>query len=161
MRIENEGVIVGPADGKDLANPIGGGDGRQDPRRGHRRRLLCPRQCPPARLCGAPYPPSPRGGLLRTGGRAERAGGPAHDGGPGGLFEVVPWGVVHQPSNPGTHPTRVLLVFSPAGLERLFEKAVEGHMPLQVMPSDPAVLERLEAFTEKYGYKFAEFPAGS
>ena len=25
MRIENEGVIVGPADGKDLANPIGGG----------------------------------------------------------------------------------------------------------------------------------------
>ena len=47
MRLENEGVIVGPADGKDLANPIGGGDGRQDPRRGHRRRLLCPRQCPP------------------------------------------------------------------------------------------------------------------
>jgi hypothetical protein len=74
---------------------------------------------------------------------------------------VVPWGVVHQPSNPGTHPTRVLLVFSPAGLERLFEKAVEGHMPLQVMPSDPVVLERLEAFTEKYAYKFAEFPAGS
>jgi hypothetical protein len=55
----------------------------------------------------------------------------------------------------------VLLVFSPAGLERLFEKAVEGHMPLQVMPSDPVVLERLEAFTEKYAYKFAEFPAGS
>ena len=25
MRLENEGVIVGPADGKDLANPIGGG----------------------------------------------------------------------------------------------------------------------------------------
>jgi mannose-6-phosphate isomerase-like protein (cupin superfamily) len=25
MRIENEGVIVGLADGKDLANPIGGG----------------------------------------------------------------------------------------------------------------------------------------
>jgi hypothetical protein len=29
------------------------------------------------------------------------------------------------------------------------------------MPSDPVVLERLEAFTEKYAYKFAEFPAGS
>jgi hypothetical protein len=31
-------------------------------------------------------------------------------------------------------------------------------MPLQVVPSDPAVLEELEAFTEKYGYEFAEFP---
>ncbi len=31
-------------------------------------------------------------------------------------------------------------------------------MPLQEVPSEPAVLEELEAFTEKYGYEFAEFP---
>ena len=49
---------------------------------------------------------------------------------------MVPWGVVHQSSNPGTHQTRVLLVFSPAGMKRFFEKAVEGQMPLQVVPSD-------------------------
>jgi hypothetical protein len=55
----------------------------------------------------------------------------------------------------------VLLVFSPAGMERFFEKAVEADMLLQVVPSDPVVLERLEALTGKYGYKFAEFPAGS
>src|SRR3712207_3166031 len=34
---------------------------------------------------------------------------------PAGSFVVVPRGVVHQPSNPGTEPTRVLLVFSPSG----------------------------------------------
>jgi hypothetical protein len=87
--------------------------------------------------------------------------GPRTIAAPVNSFVVVPWGVVHQPSNPETYLTRVLLVFSPAGMERFLEKAVEAHMPLQVVPSDPVVLERLEAFTEKYGYKFAEFPAGS
>jgi hypothetical protein len=33
-------------------------------------------------------------------------------------------------------------------------------MPLQAAPTDPVVLEKLEAFTEKYGYEFAEFPPG-
>jgi hypothetical protein len=55
----------------------------------------------------------------------------------------------------------VLLVFSPAGMERFFEKASEGRMPLQAVPSDPVGLERLGAFTERYGYEFAELPAGS
>ena len=71
---------------------------------------------------------------------------------------VVPRGAVHQPSNPGTEPTRVLLIFSPAGMDHLFEEAAEGRMPLQAAPTDPAVAEKLEAFTEKYGYEFAEFP---
>jgi mannose-6-phosphate isomerase-like protein (cupin superfamily) len=77
---------------------------------------------------------------------------------PAGSFVVVPRGVVHQPSNPGTEPTRVLLVFSPSGMGGFFEEAAERRMPLQVVPSDPAVLEELEVFTEKYGYEFAEFP---
>jgi hypothetical protein len=78
---------------------------------------------------------------------------------PVGSFVVVPRGMVHQPSNPGPLPTRVLLVFSPAGMDRFFEEAAEGRMPLAAVPSDPVVLERLEAFTEKYGYEFAELPA--
>jgi hypothetical protein len=64
--------------------------------------------------------------------------------------------VVHQPSNPGPLPIRVLLVFSPADMDRFFEEAAEGHRPLAAVPSDPVVLERLEAFTEKCGYEFAE-----
>ena len=78
---------------------------------------------------------------------------------PVGSFVVVPRGVAHQPSNPGTEPTRVLLDFSPAGMERFFEEAAEGGMPLAAMPSDPMVLERLGVFTEKYGYEFAELSA--
>jgi quercetin dioxygenase-like cupin family protein len=80
---------------------------------------------------------------------------------PAGSFVVVPRGVVHQPSNPGTEPTRVLLVFSPGGMERFFEEAAEGRIPLAAVADDPAVLGRLEAFTEKYGYEFAELPAES
>jgi gentisate 1,2-dioxygenase len=79
---------------------------------------------------------------------------------PAGSFVVVPRGVVHQPSNPGTEPTRVLLLFSPAGMGGFFEEAAERRMPLQAVPTDPGVLEELADFTEKYGYEFAEFPPG-
>jgi hypothetical protein len=34
-------------------------------------------------------------------------------------------------------------------------------MPLQAEPTDPEVRERLAAFTEKYGYEFAELPPAS
>lgn len=79
---------------------------------------------------------------------------------PAGSFVVVPRGVVHQPSNRGTQPTRVLLIFSPAGMDRFFEEAAERRMPLQAVPEDPKVREELASFTEKYGYVFAEFPPG-
>jgi uncharacterized RmlC-like cupin family protein len=78
---------------------------------------------------------------------------------PAGSFVVVPRGVAHRPSNPGPEPTRVLLVFSPAGMDRFFEEAAEGRVPLAgPPPNDPEDLERLETFTEKYGYEFAELP---
>jgi quercetin dioxygenase-like cupin family protein len=77
---------------------------------------------------------------------------------PAGSFVVVPRGVVHQPSNPGPQPARVLLIFSPAGMDRFFEEAAGGRIPLQDVPEEPAVQERLAAFTERYGYEFAEFP---
>ena len=44
-------------------------------------------------------------------------------------------------------------------MDRFFEEAAEGRMPLAAVPSDPVVLESLEAFTEKYSYEFAELPA--
>jgi hypothetical protein len=52
----------------------------------------------------------------------------------------------------------VLLIFSPAGMDRFFEEAAEGRMPLQAAPTDPEVQEKLTAFSEKYGYEFAELP---
>ena len=60
----------------------------------------------------------------------------------------------------GAQPTRVLLIFSTAGMDRFFEEAAEGRIPLQAPPADPAVLEKLTASTERYGYEFAEFPPG-
>ena len=50
-----------------------------------------------------------------------------------------------------------MLIF-PAGMDSFFEEAAEGRMPLQAKPADPEVREKLAAFTEKYGYEFAELP---
>jgi quercetin dioxygenase-like cupin family protein len=77
---------------------------------------------------------------------------------PVGSFVVIPRGIVHQPSNAGPEPTRVLLIFSPSGMEHFFEEAAEGRIPLQAVPTDPDVLERRDAFARKYGYEFAELP---
>jgi hypothetical protein len=44
-------------------------------------------------------------------------------------------------------------------MDRSFEEAAEGRMPPAAVPSDPVVLERLGALTEKYGYEFARLPA--
>jgi mannose-6-phosphate isomerase-like protein (cupin superfamily) len=86
---------------------------------------------------------------VRVGGRRITA--------PVGSFVVIPRGVVHQPSNPGPEPTRVLLIFSPSGMERFFEEAAEGRIPLQAVPEDPDVLANRDAFVAKYGYEFADF----
>jgi mannose-6-phosphate isomerase-like protein (cupin superfamily) len=77
---------------------------------------------------------------------------------PVGSFVVVPRGAVHQPSNPGAQPTRVLLIFSPAGMERFFEEAAERRIPLQGTTTDPAIVEALADFSQKYSFEFAEFP---
>lgn len=84
--------------------------------------------------------------------------GPRRTQAPAGSFVVIPRGVVHQPSNPGTEPTRVLLIFSPRGMDHFFEEVAKERIPLQATSTDPEVLERLAAFTEKYGYEFAELP---
>lgn len=43
-------------------------------------------------------------------------------------------------------------------MEHFLEKAADGRIPLQTVPTDLDVLERGAAFTEKCGYEFAEFP---
>ena len=77
---------------------------------------------------------------------------------PPGSFVVVPRGVVHQPSNPGTQPARVLLIFSPAGMDGFFAEAAERRIPLQAMPNAPTPSSVPADFAEKYGFEFAEFP---
>jgi quercetin dioxygenase-like cupin family protein len=161
MRSEDEGIFVGPGDGKDLTNPIGGA-------------MVV--KLHDEHTAGAysvhdntipPGSPGPRPHLHRyheeafyvLEGELTVRVGPRKIVAPAGSFVVVPRSVVHQPSNPGTEPTRVLLVFSPGGMDRFFEEAAEGRMPLAAVADDPEVLERLEAFTEKYGYEFAELPA--
>lgn len=156
------GLLVGPDDGTLLANPIGG------------RMVVKVRDEDTGGAYSIhdntipPGSPGPRPHIhrdhdeafyvlegvltVRVGSRTITA--------PAGSFVMVPRGVVHQPSNPGTEPTRVLLTFSPAGMDRFFEEAAEGRIPLQAVPTDPAVQQRLEAFTNKYGYEFAEFLPG-
>jgi quercetin dioxygenase-like cupin family protein len=162
MRTEDGSLFVGPADGKALPNPIGG-------------RMVA--KIRDKDTAGAysihdntipPGSPGPRPHIHRhheeafyvLEGKLTVRVGPRTITAPAGSFVVVPRGVVHQPSNPGSEPTRVLLIFSPAGMDHFFEEAAERRMPLQAAPTDPVVLEKLEAFTEKYGYEFAEFPPG-
>lgn len=156
MRTEDGGIFVGPDEGKSLPNPVGG-------------RMVVKIRDKDTAGAYSMYDntipagsPGPRPHIhrdheeafyvlegeltVRVGTRTISA--------PAGSLMVVPRGVVHQPSNPGTQPTKVLLIFSPAGMDHFFEEAAERHMPLQAPLTDTAILEELEAFTKKYGLRF-------
>jgi mannose-6-phosphate isomerase-like protein (cupin superfamily) len=157
MKVESEGLFVGPDDGKALPNPIGGRmmlkvrDGDTGGSFSVHDNII------PAGSPG-PLPHLHRNNeetfyvlegelTVRVGERSITA--------PVGSFVVIPRGVVHQPSNPAAEPARVLLIFSPSGMEHFFEEAAEQRIPLQAVPADPDVLERRDAFAAKYGYEFA------
>ena len=160
MGIAGKGIFVGPADGKDLTNPIGGGmvvKLRDEDTAGAY--SVHDNTIPPGSLGPRPHIHRQHeetfyvleGELtIRVGSRKIVA--------PAGSFVVVPRGVVHQPSNPGTQPTKVLIIFSPEGMDSFFEEAAEERMPLAAVPEDPTILERLRDFTERYDYEFAELP---
>jgi quercetin dioxygenase-like cupin family protein len=157
-----DGLFVGPEDGEVLVNPIGGRMATKLRDEHTAGSFSVHDNTIPA---GSP---GPRPHIHRAHeetfyvveGELTVRVGPRTIKAPAGSFVVVPRGVVHQPSNPSEEPARVLLIFSPAGMDRFFVEAAEGRMPLQAAPADPAVEERLAAFTERYGYEFAEFPSG-
>lgn len=160
MRTEDGSLFLGPSDGKVLTNPVGGRmvvKARDEETGGAY--SLHDSTIPPG--SPGPWPHIHHdheeafyvleGELtVRVGTRTITA--------PAGSFVVVPRGVVHQPSNPGTQPTRVLLIFSPAGMDHFFEEAAERHIPLQAAPTDSAALEALTAFAKKYGLELVELP---
>jgi mannose-6-phosphate isomerase-like protein (cupin superfamily) len=160
MTTEDGSLFVGPSDGKVLMNPIGG-------------RMVIKAS---DRETGGSYSlhenilpagsPGPRPHIHRNHeeafyvleGELTMRVGPRTITAPAGSFVLVPRGVIHQPSNPGTQPTRVLLIFSPAGMDRFFEEAAERRIPLQAAPTNPVNEEALTDFAQKYGFEFAEFP---
>jgi quercetin dioxygenase-like cupin family protein len=158
MSTVDGGYFVGPDDGVALTNPIGG-QMVAKVREGHTGGAYSVHD-----NIIPPESPGPRPHIHRhheeafyvIEGELTVRVGPRTITAPAGSFVVIPRGVAHQPSNPGTQPTRVLLIFSPSGMDRFFEEAAEQSIPLQAAPTDLAVQEKLNTFTEKYGYEFAE-----
>src|SRR5689334_16296665 len=159
MTTEDVGLFVGPSDGNVLMNPIGGRMVIKASDRDTGGYSLHENVLP----AGSPGPLPHihhnheeafyvlEGELtMRMGARTIVA--------PPGSFVVVPRGVVHQPSNQGAQPTRVLLIFSPAGMDGFFAEAAERRIPLQAMPNAPAVPPVPADFAQKYGFELAEFP---
>jgi len=159
MTTEDRSLFVGPNDGTVLMNPIGGRmvikASAQDTGGYSLHENILPAGSP------GPFPHIHRhheeafyvleGELtMRVGSRTITA--------PPGSFVVVPRGVVHQPSNPGTQPTRVLLIFSPAGMDGFFAEAAERRIPLQAVSNAPAIQDVPADFAQKYGFELAEFP---
>ncbi|MDQ2998929.1 MAG: cupin domain-containing protein [Chloroflexota bacterium] len=156
MTTEDDGLFVGPDDGKVLMNPIGGRMVIKASDQATGGSYALHENILPAGSAG-PRPHIHRyheeafyvleGELtMRVGARTITA--------PVGSFVIVPRGVVHQPSNPGAQPTRVLLIFSPAGMDGFFAEAAERRIPLQAMPASPPLPTD---FAQKYGFEFAEF----
>ena len=160
MAIENGGLFVGPSDGKVLVNPIGGrmvikaSDHQTGGSYSLHENIL------PA---GSPGPRphihhNHEESFYVLEGELTIRVGPRTITAPAGSFVLVPRGVVHQPSNPGAQPTRVLLIFSPAGMDGFFAEAAERRIPLQAAPNAPANQDAPTDFAQKYGFEFAEFP---
>ena len=160
MTTEESGLFVGPDDGRVLVNPIGG-------------RMVIKAS---DHDVGGSYSlhenilpagsPGPRPHIHRNHeeafyvleGELMMRIGPRMITASVGSFLVVPRGVVHQPSNPGAQPARVLLIFSPAGMDGFFAEAAERRIPLQLSPANPIAQELPADFAQKYGFEFAEFP---
>jgi mannose-6-phosphate isomerase-like protein (cupin superfamily) len=77
---------------------------------------------------------------------------------PAGASVVIPPGVVHQPANAGSQPTKVLILFAPGGMAEFFMEAAARRIPLQAVTTDPDTLARLADFCAKYSFAFADFP---
>ncbi|MBA3422936.1 MAG: cupin domain-containing protein [Rubrobacter sp.] len=79
-----------------------------------------------------------------------RVGGRTRTLGPG-TFVLMPRGVVHTFSNPGTVQTRVIVISSPGAVIRYFEEAAEL---TNASPTGQPDMERLAALAGRYGVMF-------
>ncbi len=68
-----------------------------------------------------------------------------------GAFALMPRGVAHTFSNPGTVPARVIVISSPGAVVRYFEEAAALS---NASPTGRPDMERLAALAEKYGIEF-------
>jgi mannose-6-phosphate isomerase-like protein (cupin superfamily) len=73
-----------------------------------------------------------------------------------GAFVLVPRGVPHAFSNPGSQPATLLWVYSPPGLEKYFDELVAAMPPGGGPPNMGAVRELLA----RYDIEPAELPDG-
>jgi quercetin dioxygenase-like cupin family protein len=81
-------------------------------------------------------------------------GGETVEGGPGSFF-YVPEGTMENFEPTGDQPVRVLVIYTPGGVDRFFEEAGEPAREREVPPppSEPPDLERLTELGEKYGLR--------
>ena len=73
-----------------------------------------------------------------------------------GDFVSVPRGTIHNFHNAGTAPVRMILTFTPAGIERFFEETLERVLdPDQPTPDNvDEVAARYAAAAPRYGIEF-------
>jgi quercetin dioxygenase-like cupin family protein len=73
-----------------------------------------------------------------------------------GDFINVPRGTVHRFHNQGTEPMRMILTFTPAGIEKFFEETLEPLLdPTAPVPDNvEAVAARYAAAAPRYGIEF-------
>jgi quercetin dioxygenase-like cupin family protein len=73
-----------------------------------------------------------------------------------GDFVNVPRGLVHCFHNAGTDPMRMILTFTPAGIEKFFEETLERALdPTQAPPDNvDEVAARYAAAASRYGIEF-------
>jgi len=62
-----------------------------------------------------------------------------------------PRGILHTFKNVGTTPSRILVLVTPAGLEKMFEELGEPVTDPSSPPEGPPDIERLMAVNRKYG----------
>jgi mannose-6-phosphate isomerase-like protein (cupin superfamily) len=69
-----------------------------------------------------------------------------------------PRGIPHAFRNVGTIPSRMSVLITPAGLERMFEEFGEPVTDLSSPPEGPPDIERLVALNQKYGVEILPPP---
>ena len=68
-----------------------------------------------------------------------------------GAFALMPRGIVHTFSNPGTVPARMIVISSPGGVIRYFEEAAALS---NASPKGQPDMERLAVLAEKHDIEF-------